>query len=146
MHLTTYPANQTTDEYYTDGSTAPLHCGESSTSNKNTPPVGRYFANVLASSTGRKFNSVKFQIDTAATCNTISESPVNKLFPDLKINSLSHLLFPYGNSKPIKPIGQIELLCEKNIDTLHYAFKSSPHVLWETSLHLCRVMTVNKWV
>ena len=82
--------------------------------NVNTERPGkRYFANLSVSETGSKFKNVKFQIDTAATCNTISEATLKTLLPDTKIQKSSHLLYPYGNSKPLHPIGQVELLCER---------------------------------
>ncbi len=82
--------------------------------NVNTERPGkRYFANLSMSETGSKFKNVKFQIDTAATCNTISEVTLKTLLPDTKIQKSSHLLYPYGNSKPLHPIGQVELLCER---------------------------------
>ena len=68
--------------------------------NVNTERPGkRYFANLSMSETGSKFKNVKFQIDTAATCNTISEATLKTLLPDTKIQKSSHLLYPYGNSK-----------------------------------------------
>ena len=54
------------------------------------------------------------QIDTAATCNTISDSTLNTLLPRAKIKQSAYLLYPYGNSKPLHPIGQVELLCKRN--------------------------------
>jgi hypothetical protein len=65
------------------------------------------------SSTGSKFTSVKFQIDTAATCNTISENMLATLQPRAAVVHSPYLLFPYGNSKPIEPLGQVELLSER---------------------------------
>ncbi|CAB4002182.1 Hypothetical predicted protein [Paramuricea clavata] len=82
--------------------------------NVNTERPGkRYFANLSMSETGLKFKNVKFQIDTAATCNTISEATLKTFLPDTKIQKYCHLPYPYGNSKPLHPIGQVELLCER---------------------------------
>ena len=81
---------------------------------KNNQNKGdKYFSTLPCSSTGNKFTNLKFQIDSAATCNTISHEVVQKHFPDIKIQISCYLLHPYGDSKPIKPIGQIKLLCEK---------------------------------
>ena len=82
--------------------------------NVNTERPGKiYFANLSMSETGLKFKNVKFQIDTAAICHIISEATLKTLLPDTKIQKSSHLLYPYGNSKPLHPIGQVELLCER---------------------------------
>ena len=80
----------------------------------------RYFTNLSLSAAGRTFKQVKFQIDTAATCNTISASTLHSFFPDAEVTRSPYRLHPYGNSKPLHPIGQVELLCEKNnkFDTL----------------------------
>ena len=66
------------------------------------------------SATGNKFTPVTFQIDTAATCNTLSEDVLLKLMPNMKITKSLYLLHPYGDSKPLKPLGQIGLLCKRN--------------------------------
>ena len=72
----------------------------------------KYFATVPCSTTGDKFSALKFQIDSAATCNTISEESVAKCFPDVTLNKSRYILHPYGDSQPT-PLGQITLLCEK---------------------------------
>ena len=72
----------------------------------------RYFTTLSLSATGSAFAPVKFQIDTAATCNTISLSTLRSLLPDAEIKRYPYLLHPYGNSKPLKPEGQVELVCE----------------------------------
>lgn len=77
------------------------------------PDMKRYFVNLQMSSTGSEFTPVKFQIDTAATCNTISDKTLAMLQPRTDILHSPYLLFPYGNSKPIHPLGQAELLCER---------------------------------
>ena len=74
----------------------------------------RYFANLSMSSTGRSFSTLKFQLDTAATCNTLSEAAVATHFPDIKFSRSPYLLHPYGDSKPIRPMGQIKLICDRN--------------------------------
>lgn len=75
--------------------------------------VKRYFTNLSLSATGSKFTQVKFQIDTAATCNTMSLSTLRSLLPDAKLQRAPYRLYPYGNSKPLEPEGQVELVCER---------------------------------
>ena len=55
-----------------------------------------------------------FQIDTAATCNTLSENTLLRLMPKMKLTKSPYLLHPYDNAQPLKPLGQIDLLCERN--------------------------------
>ena len=50
---------------------------------------------------------------TAATCNIKSEQTVKQLFLTLHLTKSPFLLFPYGDSKPIKPLGQVDLFCER---------------------------------
>lgn len=80
----------------------------------------RYFANLSLSAAGQTFKLVKFQIDTAASCNTISVGTLHSFFPDAEVNRSPYHLHPYENSKPLHPVGQVELLCKKNnkFDTL----------------------------
>lgn len=73
----------------------------------------RYFVNLDMSETWSIFTSIKVQIDTAATCNTISDKTLAELLPTAKIRHSPYLLYPYGDSKPIKPLGQVELMCER---------------------------------
>ena len=73
----------------------------------------RYFTNLSLSATGSKFAQVKFQIDTAATCNTMSLSTLRAYLPDAKLQRSPYRLYPYGNSKPLEPEGQVELVCER---------------------------------
>ena len=55
-----------------------------------------------------------FHIDTAATCNTLSEDTLRRLMPNMKLTKSPYLLHPYGDAQPLKPLGQIDLLCERN--------------------------------
>ena len=73
----------------------------------------RYFTTLSLSTTGSTFQQAKFQIDAAATCNTMSHTTLRSLLPDAQINRSPYLPYPYGNSKPRQPIGQVELGCEK---------------------------------
>ena len=66
------------------------------------------------SATGNKFTPVTFQIDTAATCNTMSEDALLRLMPNMKLTKSPYLLHPYGDSQPLKPLGRIDILCERN--------------------------------
>ena len=96
-----------------------------------TRPADRYFATLHTSSTGRHFHHIKFQIDTAATCNTISESTIQHNFSDAQISKSPYLLYPYGNSKPIKPIDQVSLLCERKKRYHNLTFQILPDVVMQ---------------
>ena len=52
----------------------------------------------------------------------MSASTLRSFFPDAEIQRSPDRLHPYGNSKPLHPIGQVELLCEKHnkFDTLTF--------------------------
>ena len=82
-------------------------------SKKNYKSGDKCYANLPCSSTGLDFTNLKFQIDSAATFNTISHGIIQKHFPDTKLQKSRYLLQPHGDSRPIKPFGQITLLCEK---------------------------------
>ena len=73
----------------------------------------RYFTTLSLSATGSTFQQAKFQIDTVAICNTMSHTTLCSLLPDTQINRSPYLLYLYGSSKPLQPIGQVELVCEK---------------------------------
>ena len=66
------------------------------------------------SATGNKFVELTFQIDTAATRNTLSEYTLLRLMPKMKLTKAPYLLYPYSNAQPLKPLGQINLLRERN--------------------------------
>jgi transposase InsO family protein len=74
----------------------------------------QFWTSLPISSTGSNFTHVKFQIDTAATCNTIPIGLLNELNPQPKLLHSPHVLHPYGDSPPIHPLGQVDLLCEKD--------------------------------
>ena len=122
-HGQVYAINETEgdNEYYTDNYDpsfhhSPVFCLDmihQDVHQVHTNPGKKYFANILTSSTGSKFHPVKFQIDTAATCNTMSQELFNENFIHAKISKSRFLLFLYGNSTPIKPIGQVSLVCER---------------------------------
>ncbi|CAH3121817.1 unnamed protein product [Pocillopora meandrina] len=46
----------------------------------------RHFTNLSLSTTGLTFEQVRFQIDTAATCNTMSASTLRSFFSDVEVN------------------------------------------------------------
>ena len=73
----------------------------------------RYFTTLSLSATGSAFTQVKFQIDTAATCNTMSINTLRSLLPDAELKRSPYRLYPYGNSKPLEPEGQVDLVCER---------------------------------
>ena len=74
----------------------------------------KYFVTLPMSATGNKFTPMTFQIDTAATYNTLSEDALLKLMPNMRLTKSPYLLHPYGDSQLLKPLGQIDLLCERN--------------------------------
>ena len=73
----------------------------------------RYFANLSLSSSGRFFAPLTFQIDTAATCSTLSIEMLAVMKPPPKLLRSPYLLYPYGSSKPLRPLGQVELVYEQ---------------------------------
>ena len=74
----------------------------------------KYFAILSLSSDGSSYASVRMQIDTAATCNTISHSTLRKIPGNPKLVKSQLSLHPYGNGKPIKPLGEVQLICERD--------------------------------
>ena len=73
----------------------------------------KYFRTPSLSTSGSTFTQVKFQIDTAATCNTMSLSTLRSLLPDAELKRSPYRLYLYGNSKPLEPEGQVDLVCER---------------------------------
>ncbi|XP_044182111.1 uncharacterized protein K02A2.6-like [Acropora millepora] len=55
----------------------------------------RYFTNLALSETGSAFTEVMFQIDTAATCNTMSLSTLQSFLPDADLKRSPYRLYPY---------------------------------------------------
>lgn len=116
VHLLQTTNDQHPVEYYTDDyqeqcyslETQQIHSIHTNHAKK------KYFVTLPMSATGNKFTSVTFQIDTTATCNTLSEDTLLRLMPNMKLRKSPYLLHPYGNSQPLKPLGQIDLLCERN--------------------------------
>lgn len=68
---------------------------------------------LLMSANGTSFKSVYVQIDTAATCSTISETTVKTLGAEPSITGSPCMLYPYVNIKPIRPLEQDRLSCER---------------------------------
>ena len=74
----------------------------------------KYFANLLLSSTGNDtFCTIKCQIDTAATCNTMPEHMLANLHTTPKLLPSQSNLMPYGGPI-IKPRGLVQLVCSRN--------------------------------
>ena len=103
-------------EYYTDDYQEQCYSLETRQihSIHTTHAKKKYFVTLPMSATGNKFTPVTFQIDTAATCNTLSEDTLLRLMPNMTLRKSPYLLHPYGDSQPLKPLGQIDLLCERN--------------------------------
>ena len=85
----------------------------------------RYFANLSLSTNGSNFKTVKLQIDTGAICNTISYKDTVNLPGTVLLTKSLYTLQPYGNSSPVKPVGQVELICEREPDSKRHHSKSS---------------------
>ena len=128
---------ETQHEYYIDDyqiDPTPIYCvthEKLKSKHTGTRQGGRYFVTLHTSATGHNFRHVKFQMDTAATCNTISEQTVKQLYPTLRPTKSSFLLFPYGDSKPIKPLGQVDLVCERQNKYYLLTFQIRPADIME---------------
>ena len=66
------------------------------------------------------------QIDTAATCNTMSLSTLRSFLPDADLKRSPYRLYPYGNSKPLEPEGQVDLVCERQDGYVTLTFQILP--------------------
>ena len=82
----------------------------------------KYFVKLPLSATGSHFQPITLQIDTAASCNTLSHSTLTSLGRDIQMSKSPYILHPYGNTRPLRPLGQVELLCHRNnhYDTLTF--------------------------
>lgn len=85
-----------------------------STQHPHRPWKKKYLVTLSMPATGSKITSTTFQEDTVATCNTLTEDALLKLILVMKLTKSPYLLHPYGHARPLKPIGQIDLLCERN--------------------------------
>ena len=116
IHLLHTTSDRHPVEYYTDDyqeqcyslETRQIHSVRTDSAKK------KYFVTLPMSATGSKFIPMTFQIDTAATCNTLSEDALHRLMPKMKLTKSPYLLHPYGDAQPLKPLGQIDLLCERD--------------------------------
>ena len=86
----------------------------------------RYFANLSLSSNGSQFKTIKLQIETAATCNTIAFKDFSTLPGRLQLKKSPFLLHPYGDSAPIRPVGQAEVVCERETKFYTVLFQVLP--------------------
>lgn len=57
---------------------------------------------------------VTLQIYTVASCNTLSFGTLNTLGPRVPMPKSPYLLHPYGNTCPLRPLDQVELVCQRN--------------------------------
>ena len=82
----------------------------------------KYFVKLPLSATGSHFQPITLQIDTAASCNTLSHSTLTTLGQDIQMSKSPYLLQPYGNTRPLRPLGQVELLYQRDnqYDTLTF--------------------------
>ena len=74
---------------------------------------------------------MKLQIDIAATCNAISELSLHTLNRNVAIQHSPYLLYPYGDARPIRPHGQIVLLCEREGRYETFPFQVVPNELMD---------------
>ena len=56
---------------------------------------------------------IDFQIDSGATCNTVSASALHNAFPDIRLLPSRAVLRPYGNGLAIRPVGCATLVCDR---------------------------------
>ncbi|KAK2551056.1 hypothetical protein P5673_028114 [Acropora cervicornis] len=111
-----------TDEevHWTGSLEAQVHSVASSSQAK------RYFTTPALSTTGLAFTQVMFQIDTAATCNTMYLSKLQSFLPDADLKRSPYRLYPYRNSKPLEPEGQDDLVCERQDRYVTLTFQILP--------------------
>lgn len=96
-------------------------------SEETDPKPGRkYFVTLPLSTSGTRFTHLHFQLDTASTCNTISETMIQQLGP-IRLKPSPCLLYPYGDSKPIRPLGSVQLVCESKGVYELLTFQVLPH-------------------
>ena len=87
---------------------------EPPTSSKTPARKGKkYFANLALSKDGHSYKDVRIQIDSAASMNTIPEKLIKGAFPTIEMKRSPYLLSPYMNTKPLRHLGQVELVCER---------------------------------
>ena len=84
----------------------------------------QYFTTLALFTTGSAFTQVKFQIDTAATCNTMSDNTLGSFLPDADLKRSPYRLYPYGNLIPLEPEGQVDLQVNDRTSMKHSPFKS----------------------
>ena len=68
---------------------------------------------------GGQSKTVKAQIDSTSTCNTMPSSVLKQLFPNVKISKTKSRISTYG-SQTMKPKGQVTLVCERKGRYAHY--------------------------
>ena len=86
---------------------------EPSTSSKTARRGKKYFAHLALSKDGHSYKDVRIQIDSAASMNTIPEKLIKGAFTAIEMKRSPYLLSPYMNTKPFRPLGQVELVCER---------------------------------
>ena len=77
-----------------------------------TPTGAKKFFAHLHLIHGGQSKTVKTQIDSASTCNTMPSSVLKQLFPNVKISKTTSRISTYG-SQTMEPRGQVTLVCEK---------------------------------
>ena len=84
--------------------------------NCQTTPIGaKKFFTYLHLIHGGQSKTVKAQIDSASTCNTMPSSVLRQLFPIVKISKTKSRISTYG-SQTMKPKGQVTLCVKGRAD------------------------------
>ena len=86
----------------------------------------RSFTTLALSTTSSAFTHVMFQIDTAAACDTMSISTLRSFQPDADLKRSPYRVYHYGNSKPLEPEGQVDLVCERQDGYVTLTFQIPP--------------------
>ena len=101
----TYPHDQYDEQCYSLGDVDAFQTG--------VRKGRKYFAHLLLSDKGDSFVRAPVQIDSAAGINTMPERLAKSLFPTITMSRSPYQLFPYKKTSPVKPLGQINLLCDR---------------------------------
>ena len=95
----------------------------------------KFFSHLKLGLTKDMTNSIRIQLDTTSTCNTLPENLALSLIPHRKkledfITPSRATLFTYDNSN-LTPLGKLELLAETATGYHHLTF----HILRDSQIH-----------
>ena len=88
---------------------------------RRTPDKSHFVLLDLASPDSDLTTQIPFQIDSAASCNTLPSNLLSSI-PWAKLAPTKTVIIPYA-SPPIKPIGQITLIASKGNTTCNLTFQ-----------------------